>query len=404
MQAPRPIHEQERLEALRRYGVLDTSAETDFDAITRVIASICQAPIALISLVDEGRQWFKSSVGLDLTETPLDASICAHAILQPESLVVPDTLADPRFADNPLVCAGPGLRFYAGAVLETSDGHALGTLCVMDRVPRVLEPVQRQALEVLARQVVIQLELRRSLIEQTEAKDHLERTALALRRSKEDLERFAYAVGHDLKSPLQTITNFTELLGERYRSRLDDEAHELMGYIVGGVRRIGALLDALLEYAAAVRPDDSAVGLVPCGPVMEKVMRDLEPVVRRSQAKVEWDLPAVPVREVHLVQLFQNLIGNAIKYRGEEPPRIVIAAKRQDADWLFSVRDNGIGIDPAYAEQVFGLFKRLHGDRYPGTGIGLAICNTIIERYGGRMWVDSRPGAGSTFYFTVPAA
>ncbi|MGH7567461.1 MAG: GAF domain-containing protein [Gemmatimonadales bacterium] len=160
---PLPPEEPQRLEALQRYKILDTLPEQAFDDVTLLAAHICQAPIALISLVDRNRQWFKSRVGLDAAETPRDVAFCAHAITARETMVVPDALADVRFANNPLVTSDPQIRFYAGACLRVAEGHAIGTLCVMDRVPRELEPAQQEALEALSRQVMAQLELRRQL-------------------------------------------------------------------------------------------------------------------------------------------------------------------------------------------------------------------------------------------------
>src|SRR6202142_3072904 len=163
MKAPIPANEKARLEALQRYAILDTPPEQEFNDLSRLAALVCGVPIALVSLVDQNRQWFKSKVGIDDLETPRDVAFCSHAILQPEMMVVPDALEDARFRTNPLVTGQPNVRFYAGAPLITHEGHALGTLCVMDRVPRALTPEQKQALKSLSRMVVAQIELRRSV-------------------------------------------------------------------------------------------------------------------------------------------------------------------------------------------------------------------------------------------------
>jgi len=173
---------------------------------------------------------------------------------------------------------------------------------------------------------------------------------------------------------------------------------------VGGAKRMEMLLKDLLTYSqtgADVGPAEP----INCEPVMRKALLNLQASIEQSGATISWDsLPTVQAHEVRLVQLLQNIIGNAIKYRSDQPPKIRIGAERRDADWLFVVEDNGIGIEPEYAPQIFGIFKRLHGQNYPGTGIGLAICQRIVERYGGRIWVESKPNQGSRFLFTLPLA
>ena len=163
------------------------------------------------------------------------------------------------------------------------------------------------------------------------------------------------------------------------------------------------LLKDLLAYSQAGTASEEPAEPVDCGAVMEQVLLHLKVSIEQNGASVTWsDLPTVPAHEVRLIQLFQNLVGNAIKYRGLDPPKIHVSARRRDSGWIFFVQDNGIGIDPEYAQQIFGVFKRLHGHDYPGTGIGLAICQRIVERYGGRIWVESTPGEGSLFCFTLP--
>ncbi len=187
MAAPIPPNEKKRLKVLWEYEVLDTVPEEVFDDLTELAAKICDAPIALISLVDEKRQWFKSKVGIDVSETPRDVSFCAHAITQPDLFIVPDATQDGRFANNPFVTSAPNIRFYAGAPLVTPDGHALGTLCVLDKVPRELRPEQKQALRILARHVVTQLELRRRTQELGSVRDENRRLKDELAKVRSEL-------------------------------------------------------------------------------------------------------------------------------------------------------------------------------------------------------------------------
>lgn len=225
----------------------------------------------------------------------------------------------------------------------------------------------------------------------------------ALRQSNDDLNQFAYAASHDLQEPLRMIALYSEMLQKDYAGRLDQEAEQFISLIIKGAHRMELLLKDLLAYSQAGSIEGPA-GPVNCESIMQQVLFNLQAAIEENGATVTWqDLPTVHAHEIRMIQLLQNLVGNAIKYRNEEPPRVRVSAQRQENDWLFTVEDNGIGIKAEYAQQVFGIFKRLHGRDYPGNGIGLAICQRIIERYGGRIWLESMPGAGSRFYFTLPA-
>lgn len=228
--------------------------------------------------------------------------------------------------------------------------------------------------------------------------------AAELARSNADLERFAYVASHDLQEPLRMIASYAQLLARRYRGRLDATADEFIGFLVEGVTRMKCLIEDLLAYS---RIEAHPVQLVPidCGEVVRRVIQSIEVAVEESDAEITLEpLPTVLGERGQLDQLFQNLLGNALKFRRLGcPPRIRVSAERQGDCWVFSVRDNGIGIDPQYFERIFLLFQRLHGkDEYPGTGIGLALCKRIVERHGGRIWVEPSPEGGSTFYFTIP--
>ena len=198
------------------------------------------------------------------------------------------------------------------------------------------------------------------------------------------------------------VVNFTELLGQEYAGKLGQEADRFISYSVEGALRIEALLKALLAYWEVAERDPGSLAPADCGAVLSKALLNLQAAIAESGAIVtSGPLPTLVAEEVMLIQLFQNLISNAIKYRSEETPRIHVSAERGADGWLFSVRDNGIGIDPQYADRVFGMFKRLHGSEIPGTGIGLAICKKVVERQGGRIWVESAAGRGATFKFTI---
>jgi two-component system CheB/CheR fusion protein len=225
----------------------------------------------------------------------------------------------------------------------------------------------------------------------------------ALRATNAELQHFAYALTHDLQEPLRMVVNFTELLGSEYAGKLGEEADKFIAYSVEGAHRIEDLLKALLAYWEVAERERDSLDSIDCSAVLAKALLNLQAAIAESSAVVTYDpLPTVVAEEILLIQLFQNLISNSIKYRGGETPRIHVSAERVAEGWLFAVRDNGIGIDPQDADRVFGVFKRLHGSEIPGTGIGLAICQKVVERQGGRIWVESETGRGATFKFTIP--
>lgn len=223
-----------------------------------------------------------------------------------------------------------------------------------------------------------------------------------LARSNAELEQFAYVASHDLQAPLATIASYAQLLEKRYKDQLDSQANKFIGNIVQGCTRMQTLIDDLLEYSRVGR---SQKPFKPsnCNQVVEQALANLQAVIRDTQAVVSYgELPVVTGDISQLMQLFQNLVGNAIKYRQDVPPAVCISACKQQDSWLFSVSDNGIGIAAQHQERIFQIFQRLHTQKeYSGTGIGLAICQKIVERHGGRIWVESESGQGSTFHFTI---
>jgi signal transduction histidine kinase len=229
------------------------------------------------------------------------------------------------------------------------------------------------------------------------------RIAEELKRSNQELQQFAYVASHDLQEPLRMVIGYTGLLAKRYKGKLDQEADEFIGFAADGAKRMHALINDLLEYSR-VESRGKEFAPTDCEEVLAVALTSLRMAIHESGAQVTHDpLPTVMADESQLRQLFQNLIGNGIKYQSGAPPRVHISCVRDGQSWLFSVKDNGIGIDAQYAERIFVIFQRLHTQKdYPGTGIGLAICKKLVERHGGKIWVESAPGQGATFYFTIP--
>ncbi len=240
-------------------------------------------------------------------------------------------------------------------------------------------------------------------IEHRLARDELMRTLKELERSNTELEQFAYVASHDLQEPLRMVASYVQLLEHRYKDRLEKDAHEFIDFAVQGVRRMQDLIRDLLSYSRAGR-GERALAPCDCEEILRGVLLDMRATIDEAKASVTHDpLPTVTADGVQLRQLLQNLLSNAVKFRAERAAAVHIGAEERGGEWVFSVRDNGIGIDPKYHERLFKIFQRLHTrEKYAGTGIGLAVCRKIVERHGGKIWLESTPGNGSTFFFTLP--
>ncbi len=297
--------------------------------------------------------------------------------------------AQPAWSDLPFIILTSKGRANAATAQKALELQSLGNATFLERPvrPETVSAAARAALRARMRQY----EMRRR--EET------------LTRVNADLEQFAYSASHDLQEPIRNIAVYSELLSRRYGNLLDGKGKEFLRYVNQGALRMDMLVGDLLAYTKAASIADERPEPIGAEGPLRAALQNLAEAIRQSDAQIEYhSLPEVRMREVHLQQLFQNLIGNAIKYRSRQRPQISICAQKTDGrHWLFRIQDNGMGIKPEYNERIFGLFKRLHGnDEYAGTGIGLAICQRIVERYRGRIWVESEPGKGSTFFFTMP--
>ena len=384
----------QRLKTLESYGIVDTPREKEFDEITQLASHICEAPVAIVSLVTADRQWFKSEVGLGCDETPLDVSICSQAILEPDMLIVPDTTKDPRFANNRFVTGEPYLRFYAGAQLRTPDGYALGTLCVLDTRQRTLSRHQIQSLEMLASQVMHLLELRRTLNHQAEMTSRL-------RRHLEEYRLHRRMASHDLRSPLTTV----HLAAQQLTINPDDETTaQLAEHVLHATEKMTHLIEDLLgdPSAPTSRPDACSAN---------KLLHDTFSLFEMSahaaglelHIKVDESLPAVRCDSRRTFQILNNLVSNALKFT---PPgnQITMTARPFGDEVLFEIEDTGPGIPEEELEHVFESYWRSPTAEEDGTGLGLAIARRLVESQQGRIGVESIFGEGTVFWFTLPRA
>jgi PAS domain S-box-containing protein len=316
-----------------------------------------------------------------------------------------DITQDPRFRSEARLPAA-SIRSYLAVPVLSRSGEMLGSLSFGDSRYGKFEERHEAIVVGVAAQAAIAIDNAR-LFEQSQwVQAELKRSNEELRRSNQDLETFAYSASHDLQEPLRTIAISAQLLEQHSGGQLDAQASTFLRTILRGSQNMADLLRDLLAYTTATKHSDQSAPHADAAAVLSAVLENMKAGMERAGATVTFDpLPAVAVHEAQLLQLLQNLIGNALKYHGPEPPRVHVSAEQREGWWVFTVTDNGIGIDSRYADQIFGLFKRLHTrERYSGSGIGLAICQRIVEKYGGRIWLErSAPGEGSTFCFSFPA-
>jgi len=391
-----PENEQARIHALLQYEILDTEAEAVYDDFVKLASYICQTPIALISLVDPTRQWFKATVGCPASETSRDVAFCAHAIHQFDVFVVPDTFTDPRFVDNPLVTGDPHIRFYAGAPLITPEGLAIGTLCAIDREPRILSPEQITALQTLARQVVSQLELRRLTKE--------------LQQLLESKNKLFHILSHDLRSPFNGILAFSQALADEAETLSREEIQDFSQTVLNSAEQFMHLIDNLLQ---CTRFELGSLEYQPNTVTIDSVVGNVLTLLKgnAAQKKVNLVYETNPATEVFadstmLHSIFQNLIGNAIKFTPSNG-RVTVCAADQGSMIQVSVIDSGVGVPPEKLAHLFELMAGRSTDGTAGekgTGLGLLLCKDLVEKHGGQLWVDSVVGQGTSFHLTLPKA
>jgi len=389
-----PPNEPERLEELRSLGILDSLPEMTYDALTRLASHICDAPIALVSLIDEDRQWFKSRIGLDVAETSRDLAFCAHAILEPDSVFeVADATLDERFADNPLVTEDPSIRFYAGAPIVTRAGNALGTLCVIDRVPRTLSDVQRRALADLSIQVMSLLELRRTVAELESKHQQLEEV-MRLR------ETFLATVSHELRTPLSAVVGYVEILADPTCEIDDDDRREILATVGRQAGDVASLVEDLL-VAAKAESGELRVQNVPVD-LVAQTAQVLEGLNNKNvnRIMVEHGVAVGIGDPVRVRQIVRNLVTNAFRYGG---PNITLSTRTVADSAILEVADDGPGVRTEDEDLIFEPFRQSAGTVSGSVGLGLSVSRLLAERMNGSL-TYVRHSDLSVFKLAIPAA
>jgi signal transduction histidine kinase len=394
---PLPDNEEERLASLRSYNILDTLEEKDFDEITQLASQICQTPVALITLIDDKRQWFKSSVGVDIAETTREVAFCAHNLYNKEEImVVEDARHDERFADNPLVTGSFSVAFYAGVPLVNEEGHALGSLCVIDNKAKKLNDQQINTLKILGKQVMAQLELRKKIAS-------LEIANAALLESNTFIQKFASTAAHDIKNPLSSILLTSQALQRRLQKNEDDKSLSLINLSIHSSKQLLHLVDEMLVYSRS--PSSLLMGqqTVELNTLLNKIIR-----IINVPESIKVQLPAVDhtikVSAVALEQIITNLLTNAIRYNDKDQGSIKIQFREDDQYYYLKVADNGVGIEPYYLTRIFeDRFTLDSSDRFnqKGTGIGLSTVKALVEKLQGTVYAESTPGEGTSMFVSI---
>jgi len=398
---------QQRLEALRELGILDTPAEVEFDDVVLLASTLCDSPVALISLVAEDRQWFKARVGFPLLQTDLDHSVCKYALTKADLLIIPDLRLDPRTAGNPLVTGEPFIRFYAGAPLRDGNGVPIGSLCVIDTEPRPtgLTEAQAKGLRVLGRHVTALLEARwavRQFILQKESDLAVTRAELtAERRTAELREQYAAVLSHDLRNPLAAIDAGLRLVA---RAPSSDRASEVLSMMKLSVARMAELIENTLDLTRTRRGRGLGIRSttdVPLSPVLEQVVAEVRSASPECRIDTSIELTApVPCDPDRIGQMISNLLSNAVTH-GDGTQPIIFTARTANNLLTLSVANGGSAIPPAILERIFQPFAQGVASEGQGLGLGLYIAAEIARAHKGTLGVTSTPEQ-TCFVFQMP--
>jgi signal transduction histidine kinase len=377
-------NEQQRLDALNEYSILDTLPEKEFDEITALASYICKTPISLISLIDDKRQWFKSKQGLSVNETAKEIAFCAHAINKPDEVfIIPDSRKDDRFHDNPLVTAAPFVIFYAGVPLKSDKGLPLGTLCIIDNIPRELEKEQIEALQFLANQVSRLLDKRKQGLK-------LQMLVQELENKNTSLNNFVRIAAHDLKSPLHCISMLSDLVLNENSCKLNPEGFEMIAQIKNSSTELSNLIDGILQYsmdASIISKERKSINL---SELLQTVTAIVDP---SNSAKINLlfsDSEMIFSNQTALEQILINILTNSIKYNDKETTVIDIEYRVDAENVMLSICDNGPGVKEDDRDRIFEIFQTASiADKFgrKGSGIGLATVKSLVAILDGKVEV-----------------
>ena len=427
-----PDYEEKRLAALHSFHITDTLNETEYDDVAQLASAICGTPVSLVTFVDHDFQWFKAKVGVDFAGTPREIAFCEHSIrVADEVMVVEDATTDIRFSNNPLVTQDPNIRFYAGAPFSDENGYTLGTVCVIDTVPRTLSQQQIEALSILSRQVSGLLKTRKMNIDlglanhvlkgkndkmegelQIQAEQWVREMSnknSELEKKNKELEAFAYISSHDLQEPLRKIQTFTSWLMAKENDVLSTKGQEYLAKIERSAGRMQRLILDLLHYSR-ISMSTKHFEETTLHAIVAPVLEDLEEEIRQKNARIEVNGDGrLFVIELQFRQLLFNLLSNALKFAKTDcAPHITISLSYdelldQERHYRIEISDNGIGFDNKYSERIFTLFQRLTSeDKIAGTGIGLTMVRQIVSNHGGSISAVGKENEGATFTIRIP--
>ena len=403
--APETKNESERLQALFDYEIMDTPEETAFDQLTELASTICDTPISLVSLVDEERQWFKSNHGLDAKETPKEYAFCSHAIHQNKIFEITDSRKDERFHDNPLVTGEPHVIFYAGAPLTTPDGHNIGTLCVIDDEPKRLSEQQKYQLEIIGKQVVAQLELRKKTRRQASLFKELMELMNETEKRNLELASFTARAAHDINSPLRQIINFSELCTNDLNDNNTEKAKEKLDFIQSSSSTLSQLVKDIFSLTRAGITSKTR-DLIDFDSLLKACIKQVNQSCTDHDVTINSCITQnseFHSQSVRLQQIIYNLINNSIKYADPEQStqKVDISITTHPNEAVIQVIDNGLGIPEEYQNKLFSQFSRFHPNTAPGTGLGTAIVKKHIDELNGKIEFTSSSD-GTEFTVTLP--